>query len=144
MPDVTETAAAGPVPEGMKRCPGCGTDKDIDDFGKNRRAKDGRASVCSACNGERCSAYQAKIVAEALAVYGDSQCDCCGTGRAAVLMLVSTNQDGTRGDGGGGFPRAFQLRKRGWPPGWRVLCANCRLAASRLGACDCEQAGAAA
>jgi hypothetical protein len=144
MPDVTDTAAAGPVPEGMKRCSGCGLVKDLeDDFPVNKRAKDGRAAACSTCNAERCATYQSKVVAEALAVYGDSQCECCGTSRAVVLMLVSTGRDKPGSDSGGGFPRAFQLRKQGWPPGWRVLCANCRLAQARTGRCDCDEAEAA-
>jgi hypothetical protein len=143
MTEGTETDAAGPVPEGMKRCSNCGAVKDVEDFGKNQRAKDGRTSACSACNADRCAVYQSRVYAEALQVYGDTLCDCCGTTRAVVLMLVSTGQDKTANLPGGGFPKAFQLRKQGWPPGWRVMCANCKLAETRTGKCDCNEAAAA-
>ena len=139
------TTAPEPVPEGMKRCSNCGAVKDLEDgFPVNRRSKDGRGSACSACNAERCSDYQSKIITEALTAYGGGRCSCCGTDRAVVLMLVSEGQAAKAGSwSGGGFPKAFRLRQQGWPEGWRVVCANCRLAENRAGRCDCSDDGSA-
>jgi|SRR5580765_3749970 hypothetical protein len=137
--------APEPVPEGMKRCSACHAVKDLEDgFPVNRRSKDGRGSACSACNAERCSDYQSKIITEALTAYGGGRCSCCGTDRAVVLMLVSEGQAAKAGSwSGGGFPKAFRLRQQGWPEGWRVVCANCRLAENRAGRCDCSDDGSA-
>ena len=145
MSEDSGTAAQEPVPPGMKRCPACRAVKDLeDDFPVNRRSKDGRGSACSACNAERCAGYQSRIVAEALQAYGEGRCDCCGTDRAVVLMLAAAGTAEAKGSwSGGGFPKAFRLRQQGWPEGWRVVCANCRLAENRAGRCDCSDDGSA-
>lgn len=144
MSEGTETAAREPVPEGMKRCSACGAVKDTEDFTRNKRSKDGRAAACSACNSGRCSDYQSRVIAEALQAYGEGRCECCGTDRAVVLMLTAAGKTAaTGGWSGGGFPKAFRLRQQGWPEGWRVVCANCRLAETRAGRCDCSDDGSA-
>jgi hypothetical protein len=140
MSENTAAAAREPVPEGMKRCRSCNTPQPLGDFSRNRRSKDGRTSVCSSCNAAQCAEYQSRVIAEALQAYGDGRCECCGTDRAVVLMLVSTGENKEAAQSlGGGFPKAFQLRKQGWPHGWRVMCANCRLAETRSGRCDCAE-----
>jgi hypothetical protein len=40
-----------------KWCPGCQSDKDVDDFGKNRARRDGRQSTCTACRKPANAAY---------------------------------------------------------------------------------------
>lgn len=78
---------------------------------------------------------------EALRVYGDSRCACCGETEQIFLALDHINDDGAehrrslgikRGMGGGA--RMYQvLASQGWPPGFQVLCHNCNWAKSRGG-----------
>ena len=129
----------------MKRCSDCKETKaaSTEEFNKSKAAKDGLSGICRACNARRVGVYQARIIAEALRVYGQARCACCGTTRTEFLMLVGSGTDGRGGSWtGGGFPMAFRLRQQGWPPGHRVLCANCRLAQSRDAEHTCLSAAA--
>jgi hypothetical protein len=129
----------------MKRCSDCKAVKpaDTENFNNSRATKDKLSRICRACNARRAGAYNARVVAEAIAHYG-GRCACCGTSRPEFLMLVSTGKPDRSGSWtGGGFPMAFRLRQQGWPAGHRVLCANCRLAQSRDAEHTCLSAAAA-
>ena len=64
---------------------------------------------------------------EAIMAYGGYRCACCGIDEPLFLTLDHMNNDGVRhrrriGKGGTFYT---WLRKRGYPPGFQVLCSNC-------------------
>ena len=82
---------------------------------------------------------RARLRAEMFAAYG-SNCTCCGEDRVGFLTLDHINRDGAahrRAVGGSrtGSTRQilFDLKKRGWPEGFRIMCMNCNWA-TRFGA----------
>mgnify|MGYP001619274768 CR=1 FL=1 len=95
----------------------------------------------------------AKAKQEVFAHYSGSRepyCDCCGEWRMPFLTLDHINNDGAEhrrmlgqahGKGSGGPAKTyFDLRKRGFPPGFRVLCINCNAARGWSGECPHEEA----
>jgi hypothetical protein len=85
-----------------------------------------------------------RLRAECFAAYGGAICSCCGEQEIEFLNLDH------KGGGGNdhrrllGYPGIYSwLRKRGFPPGYRVLCYNCNLATSKLGYCPHEKQEAA-
>lgn len=69
---------------------------------------------------------------EALLAYGGIQCAHCGIDDLRVLTLDHIAQDGwaRRHAGEPAGSRLYGwLRKRGYPPGFRVLCYNCNIIA---------------
>lgn len=86
----------------------------------------------------RAKRYRAETKRQAMDAYG-GKCACCGETEIVFLCIDHI-------DGGGRKERnkwaAFgslqlyrDLRKRGWPPGYQVLCANCNLAKEQEGGC---------
>jgi hypothetical protein len=81
-----------------------------------------------------------RIRAETFAAYG-GRCACCGETEDAFLQIDHEDGNGAaHRESLGGRNRAgiftyVWLRQNGWPPGFRVLCANCHAAISRLGSC---------
>lgn len=87
--------------------------------------------------------WRDKARRECLEHYGGTPptCACCGEAEQAFLVLDHINGGGnaerrtaTHGRGAGPLFYAT-LRKRGWPPGYRVLCWNCNAATSIYGQC---------
>lgn len=73
--------------------------------------------------------YNARTKAAAIAFYsnGSMQCSGCGFADIRALQLDHINDDGAayRKKVTGGQNTYWDLKKRGYPPGLQVLCANC-------------------
>jgi hypothetical protein len=71
-----------------------------------------------------------------LSAYG-GRCACCGEDRYAFLAIDHVHGGGTREreDGVRGESLYKQLRERGYPPEYRLLCHNCNGARGWRGGC---------
>ena len=112
-----------------KLCPLCGTALD-----------DG--VICKACRIRKRNISKisnAKLKIETFEAYGGVKCNCCGETTIEFLDLDHINGGGNierrlhERRGGCAFYR--RLRKRGYPPGFQVLCANCNRGKSICGIC---------
>ena len=149
---------------GMKTCKACGMSKAVADMHPNKSALDGIGNVCRACRRARDARHREahrdeyrkasrewrqrnpararelsrqhdqRLREEVISAYG-GRCACCGETIFDFLTLDHIN-------GGGSAHRKSthgkvytQLRREGFPDGYRVLCWNCNWAASRHGAC---------
>lgn len=76
------------------------------------------------------AAYNKKIRIEAFIAYGGPTCACCGETQYEFLTLDHKNGGGNahRERVGGVYQVFLELRRQGWPPGYRVLCWNCNAA----------------
>ena len=67
------------------------------------------------------------------------KCACCGELELAFLTIDHINGGGTRErkttNARGGVSLSIYLRKRGWPPGYRILCYNCNCATAFVKVC---------
>lgn len=76
----------------------------------------------------------------AMQAYGGPVCACCGESHIECLQIDHVNGDGAThrreicGKNRSGNLYVW-LRQNNYPPGFRVLCANCNFAISRLGRC---------
>jgi hypothetical protein len=78
--------------------------------------------------------YQQKARTEAFEAYGGAVCAHCGKANSDCLTLDHVNQDGAKRRRNGerrGTMLYINLRKHGFPPGFRVLCFNCNQKAWR-------------
>jgi len=77
--------------------------------------------------------------------YGGYRCACCGEGEPMFLTLDHINNGGSkqRRQLGAGSQIFVWLRKRGYPPGFQVLCSNCNLGRHRNGGTCPHKTGAA-
>lgn len=66
---------------------------------------------------------------QAFNAYGGCRCSCCGETEMIFLSIDHINDDGGKHReeiGGGTSTRLYRwLRRKGYPPGFRVLCYNC-------------------
>ena len=87
---------------------------------------------------EQSRASRLRIKLEVFEAYGGCQCACCGEEHLRFLSIDHIN--------GGGFQHRQEinqhgcsfyrwLRKKKFPPGYRVLCMNCQVSYSRDGYC---------
>src|ERR1035437_3301704 len=77
---------------------------------------------------------------QAFEAYGGCKCASCGETEPEFLTLDNVNLDGGtqrrevsptgKNWGWGGHHLYRPLRRRGWPPGFQVLCMNCNFARS--------------
>jgi hypothetical protein len=82
-----------------------------------------------------------KVRLETLSYYGGNppKCACCGESELKFLSIDHINNNGNverrllNKSGGGSF--YFNLRKRGFPKGYQVLCHNCNMAKAFYGSC---------
>lgn len=111
-------------------CPDCG----------KQEPSPGRVS-CQSCRDAYNAARQA-IRDRVFEAYGGPRCACCGETTREFLQIDHIGNDGK-------IHRKFQksaraiynwLHKRGFPPGFQVLCANCNLAKGRYGYCPHQRA----
>jgi hypothetical protein len=94
---------------------------------------------------EECAAHRrlytnkknAESKLEAFTAYGGQFCACCGEDGLQFLQLDHINNDGAArrksGEDGLGPTLYKQLRCRGYPSGYQVLCANCNWAKDHNG-----------
>jgi hypothetical protein len=89
-----------------------------------------RSCVIKASPRSERAARRAKL--EALEAYGGAACACCGETQLLMLTIDHTNRNGAEmrrsGNQGSGQRIYRQLKKAGYPPGYRVLCRNCNYA----------------
>jgi hypothetical protein len=74
--------------------------------------------------------YGKALKYELFVAYGGAKCACCGESELAFLQLDHINNDGAThrnllGGHGAGALIYQDLKRRGYPPGYQVLCANC-------------------
>jgi len=75
---------------------------------------------------------------DAFNAYGGPQCNCCSTLVNEFLTIDHINNDGAahkREIGGGGIKLYLWLKRKGYPPGFQVLCMNCNFAKGKYGLC---------
>jgi len=96
----------------------------------------------------------AKLRHETFMAYGGCVCACCDYTQDHALTLDHINGDGAEHRrelsknwnlaARNGVPSSSvyrDLKKRGWPPGHEVLCANCQLGRKKFnGVCPCKKA----
>ena len=78
---------------------------------------------------------------QAFEKYGGCKCACCGATDPDFLSLDHINSDGGaqrrelsptgKNWGWGGYQLYRVLRRKGWPPGFQVLCMNCNFGRTR-------------
>lgn len=123
---------------------------------KRRKARRDHAGMCIQCGqteqqqtNKRCVDCAAKKSdheriarrrrrEEMFTAYGN-RCACCGESQFEFLTLDHINNDGAahRKELGGNVPDLVcrDLRKRGWPEGYQLLCWNCNCAKGFYGEC---------
>lgn len=98
-------------------------------------------ALCAACledSRRRTAAYRDRTRDALFAAYGGYVCACCGETERQFLTLDHVNNDGAahrRALGGQcGMRHVYaDLKRRGFPPGYQVLCFNCNLGRARNG-----------
>lgn len=114
--------------KGNKRCSACETKKPLSEFSTRRK---GVASYCRPCENKRTRKRNIALRREVLSFYSgsnDPKCACCGEARLTVLDLDHINGGGQEDRmklGSSPFKIYRDLRAKGFPSGFRVLCRNC-------------------
>ena len=134
----------GPVLTDTKRCCECHETKPISDFNKQSGGYWGVQAKCRECALAYHQAYYYNLKIEVLGHYsgGTPHCECCRSTYLPVLTIDHINRDGGQrrrerlDHHGQKFWR--QLKTRGYPDTYRVLCMNCNLASYWGGNCDCK------
>jgi hypothetical protein len=147
-----------------KKCKTCKIDKDISDFARATRMKDGHRNTCKSCwaaqmreyyaanedkriaRAEYCRDYRAVIVEKVLRHYG-GRCACCGETNPLFLTIDHINSDGAEHrrklskNGNGrtvsGDKIYRQIVKENFPEIFQVLCYNCNCGKQRNGGISC-------
>lgn len=135
----------------MRICNKCRRDETQIKFWNVRR---GGKNTCTECHYVKKRAWRQKLRLDALNAYSGNQpkCACpgCDENRLPFLVLDHINNDGAahrRSLSGpnnktpeqpGAHAVWYQLKKLGYPPGYRVLCYNCNTARG-LGKCPVHE-----
>jgi len=118
-----------------KTCKVCKLSKDVEEFSKDRRAKDGHRAECKLCwsatmkeyyathpdarlaRSEYCKKWREDIKDKVLAHYG-ARCACCGETERVFLTLDHVNNDGAD------HRRSMGVGRVGGDKTWRWLVAT--------------------
>lgn len=111
------------VPPGMKRCPKCQLTKPLRDFNGGYCAECYREYHRNWMNDNRTNIVY-DLLCEAVRHYG-GHCRTCGEKTVKVLMIYPKITGGRR-------QMLYDLRNKGWPPGYYILCANCAIKADAV------------
>lgn len=142
----------------MKTCSKCKTAKPLNAFNNLKSTPDGLSYWCKACNSARqkraaqkrrdaglvhpSTASARRLRVEVLSHYsgGTPHCDCCGDNHLEFLALDHVNGGGNehRRKVGSNQEVYRELRRTGYPEGFRVLCHNCNLSIGFYGYCPHE------
>lgn len=91
-----------------------------------------------AASRHRAAVYRKRTKREVIDAYG-GRCACCGEAEIAFLCIDHINGGGrnerNKWASFGSLQLYRDLRARGYPPGYQVLCANCNLAKEAPGGC---------
>lgn len=122
----------------MKQCNDCQIEKPASEFHAHKFTRDRLHIYCKPCFKERQKNLRKAARIEAIGHYsnGTMSCRCCGEKTLDFLDLDHV-------DGGGRQDRisnknthtSLLVKKRGYPPGFQVLCRNCNWAKHLYGAC---------
>jgi len=130
-----------------KKCTKCGETKPYTAkfFGSNRSKKNtfGLIARCKKCVSAGARGpnklYQTELRKKVLTAYGNGvlACICCGEAHYEFLCLDHASGGGGKERQGGltSLKLLFKLRREGFPPGYRTLCANCNMAYGLRGVC---------
>lgn len=86
--------------------------------------------VCRYCRKENVKAWRSRLKGLCIEAYG-GKCACCGETELAFLCIDHVDGGGTlhrQAVGRGSWLVYADIKKRGFPPGFQVLCANCNMA----------------
>lgn len=124
--------------QNLKRCSICKAEKPAtNEFFPRKHDK--LYSNCKLCHAKRTGKLHQKLRLEALKYYsgGDPKCSCCGESQLEFLTLDHIDGSGAeeRKNVKSGRNTAYLAKKRGYPPGYRVLCMNCNFALGMSGYC---------
>lgn len=144
-----------------KVCRICLDEKDISQFAKAKRSKDGHLSDCKLCHSVAARARWAKneglrnraheyerlrriaIRMDVMSHYsqGTPRCACCGIADYEFLSIDHINGGGRKHQGEMGGNKAMYrwLQLNNYPPGFQVLCMNCNMAKHHYGECPHAQ-----
>jgi len=143
------------TPDGWKKCSKCLEVRPEAEFHKTKHTYDGLAYQCKQCVRQKQQERNAKRKAAGLQSYvhielrrlrmdvlvaysGDPpRCACCGETTYEFLTLDHINGGGDkhRKRVGGSTNVYRELRKQGYPEGYRILCMNCNHAHGHYGFC---------
>jgi len=147
-----------------RRCSGCGEKKPRASFHKSK-GRTGLRTLCTKCryskerdtNIRNARQRHLRLQGMVFEAYG-RVCACCGEHRRSMLTIDHIDNDGAahrkaltagykahkwRGANLGGTAVYADLVKRGFPPGFQVLCANCNASKARNGGvCEHQTEGA--
>lgn len=85
--------------------------------------------------------YQQRLRAACVDAYG-GRCECCGTQNLEWLTIDHINERGAahrKEVGGSGRNFYSWLKRKKYPPGFRVLCFNCNFANYWYNQCPCRR-----
>ena len=149
-------------------CKRCGASKPLTEFYPNKTAADGVGNVCRACKRARDARYRDRnrervreqsrlwrqqnparakelsrehddrLRAQILSAYG-GKCACCGEAEPDFLTLDHINGGGTEHRRQTNGKVYAQLRRQGFPAGYRILCWNCNWAFAKNGSCPHQE-----
>jgi hypothetical protein len=133
---------------GRSRCPACmAAITTANRIRRERYRAAGRCPVCGVTTPHKVcptcfatqQAYKQSIRLSCITAYGGA-CACCGESRQEFLQMAHTAGDGAIERAAAkqqGLPQTIyaRLKKQGYPPGFRVLCANCNSSLAFYGYC---------
>jgi len=151
-----KTKSKFPFSDGItKTCTRCEQTKAVADFWNDRKSADGWSCWCKTCGNTARQASVAKRRAmgkvgyatvetrklrlEVLSHYshGTMQCNCCGDAHVEFLALDHIHGGGNqhRKRAGNNMAVYREVRREGFPSGYRVLCHNCNCSLGHYGYC---------
>ena len=135
-----------------RKCSLCGDTKPFNSefFGSRKQNKFGLDTYCRICTNKKANKenwkYRQKLRNEIISAYSKNRncCACCGELRDEFLTLDHVNGDGKnhrkKHPGQGVY---YDLRRRGFPDGYQILCFNCNCSIGIKGYCPHEKERAA-
>jgi hypothetical protein len=159
----TPRPTADSLPDGTKACSRCRRILPLDSFYRSTtkvgRYSRGRQPSCKDCTNEAIKVRRLanpekqtrlnrecnrRLRLKALTIYGGDppRCACCGEREFIFLAIDHINDDGAAHRRSLKSPSHVlrDLQRRGWPPGFQVLCHNCNWA-KRTGPCPHQESG---
>jgi hypothetical protein len=122
----------------MKECRRCHNILPTNRFGPKKGTKDGLRPICRSCHVKDSIERSRKIRQLTLEHYGGNppKCACCGESNTEFLVIDHINGNGNKHrEEIKNCPIHTHLKARGFPDGYRVLCANCNHSLGIWGYC---------
>ena len=122
------------IKDGKKVCSMCKEIKPIEEFCISNSARFGLSSPCKQCQSDK----RLELRFDILNHYsnGDLKCACCGENESDFLTLDHIDGGGRQHRKKVGSGNIYvQIRREGYPKGYRVLCMNCNFCYGIKGYC---------